>query len=163
MATLELDLEAHKLIEAHRRSLEEDQFSILKRALKNQISGTNGPTRRGGGRTRRTGDFFVRIGNRRTRTPNQKAAYKQALSWMAEIDDGFLDALAQKRIRNRRIVARRPDALYARSGLQRFAEPLGDGWYADTNLSKQQKGVRLREACDLLGLAFGRDVEVGFR
>jgi hypothetical protein len=61
--------------------------------------------------------------------------------------------------RGRRIVARSASALYPRPGLEPYAEEIGEGWWADLNLSKVQKQQRLKLACRLAGVAYGPDAE----
>ena len=171
---VELDLEAYKLLEAQRDSLDQSHLDILKAALRERaphrggaretVSGNASGKRRAEPSQRQVGYFFVRVGERRTTCFSQKAAYKQIMIWLHEEHPELLDRLSHHRTpRGRRAVARAPDDLYARPGLEHLAEPIGEGWYIDTNLSRAQKLARLRIACAEAGLTLYRDVDPGFR
>lgn len=110
---------------------------------------------------RQTGNYLVQMGERACFAASQKAAYRLALIWLEKTSPGLLDRLADAGTRNRRIVAPSPGALYPRSpALAKHAEKLVDGWYVDVNLSKEQKLSRLRTACRLAGVMFGKDLIV---
>ncbi|MEA1943569.1 MAG: hypothetical protein U9P68_15100 [Pseudomonadota bacterium] len=110
---------------------------------------------------RRTGHYLVQMGDRACFAASQKAAYRLALIWLEKTSPGLLDRLADAGTRNRRIVAPSPGALYPRSpALAKHAEKLVDGWYVDVNLSKEQKLSRLKTACRLAGVMFGKDLIV---
>lgn len=110
---------------------------------------------------RRTGHYLVQMGDRACFAASQKAAYRLALVWLEKTAPGLLDRLAGAGTRNRRIVAPSPGALYPRSPtLAKHAEKLVDGWYVDVNLSKEQKLSRLKTACRLAGVMFGKDLIV---
>lgn|GEM_PF-1977550 len=110
---------------------------------------------------RRTGNYLVQMGDRACFAASQKAAYRLALIWLEKTSPGLLDRLAGSGTRNRRIVAPSPEALYPRSpALAKHAEKLVDDWYVDVNLSKEQKLSRLRTACRLAGVMFGKDLIV---
>lgn len=171
---VELDLEAHKVIELHRKSLGQSHLDIIKSALRQAVppaAGNAAATRRRAveesprrGSERQVGQFFVRVGARQTTCFSQKAAYKQVMEWLEEDHPGLFEQLSrQKTRRGRCIVARSPQALYARPGLDHLAEALGEDWYADTNLSKTQKFTRLRIACAEAGLTLFKEVDPGFR
>ncbi|MCF8879635.1 hypothetical protein L5876_07405 [Hyphobacterium sp. SN044] len=167
---IEIDLETHQLIEAQRQTLEEKQLDIIKRALRAAArealsSGTGSPRPNGPARERRTGNYPVFLDGRRWLAGSQKAAYKQALIWLAERDPSLLPRLSREMAGARRIVARSHAALYPRKpGLAATLVPeiLCDGWYVDLNLSKDQKVKRLMTACALAGLEYGKDVVVEF-
>lgn len=78
---------------------------------------------------------------------------------LSELDNQFLHHLSQKWIGSRRIVARDPEKIYPHAPrLSRFAHPILDGWWMDTNISQTQLKSRLRIICDVAGLKFGSDL-----
>jgi len=156
MGWIKQKLEAHKLIEAARLDLGETQLSIIKRALRAAIKPGPATAPRRASTPRETGKYLVRLGDRQSFAGSQKQAYLTLLSWLSERSPGLLDALGREETRRgRRIVARSPQELYPRQGLDRYAEALCDGWWADLNLSKDQKQQRLRIACRLAGVSYG--------
>ncbi len=182
---LKLDLDAHRALEARRVSLEESQLDILKRALLRadgtaSAGSTAGPMSRKqaahsplkappadwhdkfGECDRRTGHFQVQLHDYVQFADSQKAAYRLALVWMEKTYPGTLARLASHPGgRGRRIVAADQETLYTRSPeLAKMAEKLTDDWYVDVNLSKAQKLSRLRTACRITGLEFGKDLVV---
>lgn len=167
---IEMDLDAHQLIEAQRQSLEETQLDIVKRALRSAAreavsSGTLSPRPNGLARERRTGTYPVFLDGTRWLAGSQKAAYKKALAWIAGRKPSLLQRLSEEMAGTRRIVARSHSALYPRKpdlAATLAPEILCDGWYVDLNLSKDQKIKRLMTACALAGLEYGKDVVVEF-
>lgn len=161
--SLKLDLEAHKLLESQRQSLDETQLSILKRVLRNAERAST-PNRRPTPvrPTRETGRYRVQLGARQIITGSQKAAYMQLLTWLDDAYPGLFERLAlTPGKRGRRIVARSAAALYPKADLQVYAEPIKEGWFADLNLSREQKVQRLRQACAETGLTYGVDADAG--
>ncbi len=161
-----VDLEAHKLIEAQRKSLEESQLAIIKRVFKahpSSQSGRRADQRNSLVQSRETGRYLVKIGDHRaTIMGSQKAAYIQLLEWLNEDFPGLFDTLAHwPASRGRRIVARTKAELYAKADLAIHASPLSGGWFADLNLSRDQKILRLRKVCAEVGLTYGIDANAG--
>ncbi|WP_417479299.1 hypothetical protein [Maricaulis maris] len=182
---LKLDLDAHRALEAQRVSLQESQLDILKRALLRadsaaSVGSTATPRPRKqaahsqlkappadwhdkfGECDRRTGHFQVRLHEYVQFADSQKAAYRLALIWLEKKYPGTLERLASHPGgRGRRIVAADRETLYTRSPeLAKMAEKLTGDWYVDVNLSKEQKLSRLRTACRITGLEFGKDLVV---
>jgi hypothetical protein len=162
MSVIELDLEGHKLIEAARLTLKETQLCIIKRALKGAAKRKPRPARTSANTdvARRTGHYLIRMGDRQEFAASQKDAYIKLLSWLRHRTPGMLERLADEQTRRgRRIVARSASALYPRPGLELYAEEIGEGWWADLNLSKVQKQQRLKLACRLAGVSCGPNAE----
>ncbi|ABI64743.1 hypothetical protein Mmar10_0450 [Maricaulis maris MCS10] len=182
---LKLDLDAHRALEAQRVSLQESQLDILKRALLRadsaaSVGSTATPMPRKqaahsqlkpppadwhdkfGECDRRTGHFQVQLHEYVQFADSQKAAYRLALIWLEKKYPGTLARLASHPGgRGRRIVAADQETLYTRSPeLAKMAEKLTGDWYVDVNLSKEQKLSRLRTACRITGLEFGKDLVV---
>lgn len=161
VAVIDLDLEAHKLIEAARADLADTQLDIIKRALRGVAAKplANAAPRRAVAVTeRRTGQYLIRLEGREEFAGSQKAAYLKLLRWLAERSPNLIEDLAREQTRRgRRIVARSPGALYSKKGLDHCAEEIADGWWADLNLSRVQKQQRLRLACRLAGVTYGME------
>jgi hypothetical protein len=63
--------------------------------------------------------------------------------------------------RSRRCVGRTPQELYPmKPGLWAHTEPFAPGWVVGTNESDDRKRQLLKLACQVIGLRFGRDVQV---
>ncbi len=97
---------------------------------------------------------------------NAKDAMNLVLRTLAEADPGFMERLARHpRLagRTRRYVATSTELLYPdREDLRDLHEQLTGGWLVSTNLNNNLKGTIIRAACEVAGLAFGRDVVVDF-
>lgn len=177
--TIELDLECYKALEARRISLDESLLDILRRVLAAPTeSMQTGQDRAGhspavlgsppagwhddeGMVSRRTGHYRVQMGEHCRYAGSQKSAYRLGLLWLSKQNPDLLDALSKEGTSRRRVVARSPNELYPGSpGLAKHAEKLTDGWYVDVNLSREQKLSRLRTACRLVGVEFGKDLIV---
>ena len=175
---MQLDLEAHMLVERERMSLEESHLDIIKRVFndyqsyKQQNSSPADPgqhipsgrnRRKSPATSRETGQFLVRVKDKQIFKQSQKSAYKQALFWLNDYSDGLFEKLSREQTsRGRKFVARHPSELYPKPGFEHFAEPLDDEWFVDLNLSRQQKIQRLKVAARLAGLTYGLDVDAGF-
>jgi hypothetical protein len=110
---------------------------------------------------RSRGLWTVELGGRRIPAANLKHAYRLLLGELQAAHPGFLDAFAREKTPGRRFVARAPADLYGRSPhLARHAQPLGGGWYFDSNLSLTQVAKRARIAARLCGLPYGSDVRI---
>jgi hypothetical protein len=163
---LKLDLDAYKLIEAHRSSIAESQLSIVKRVLKSACEPSSqraSSQHKADRKSRETGKFVVRLHQRTMIMGSQKAAYIQLLRWLNEDYPDLFETLARTpSSRGRLTVARTKAALYPRADLQIYAEEIEAGWFADLNLSKAQKIQRLRKACAEAGLTYGVEADAGF-
>ena len=163
---IEIDVDVHRAIERERRGLGESENEILRRLLlpARKPGARPGPARAtgaGNAEPRRRGIWTVEIGGRRIAAANLKDAYRVLLGALHSAHPGFLEAFAQERTFGRRFVARSPAELYGRSPhLARHAQPLGDGWYFDSNLSVAQAAQRVRLAARLCGLFYGSDVRI---
>lgn len=163
---IEIDLDVHRAIERARLALGEKENEILRRLLLPAPAGQKRPrtddgARRAPGPSRGRGLWSVEFGGRRIPATNLKHAYRILLRELAAAYPHFLEAFAAEEGRARRYVARNPAALYKRSPhLARHAEPLGDGWYYDSNLSTARAGRLARIAARLCGLLYGSDVRI---
>lgn len=163
--TVEIDIDVHRAIEAQRTSFEESQNEILRRLLRVGNEGVDLPDPPPSiPRTRRTGKFAFRLHGKRIEARSLKDAYLGCLRALAESEPRFLDKLGALSTRARRIVAREPEDLFLRKPelARKFAVPLCRGWWADTNLSRQQCENRLKLACDVAEITFGRDLVLEF-
>jgi hypothetical protein len=170
---IEIDLELHRLIEGARRSFEESECEILKRELSGSVEPDADPPERAAPSTvesaipigsRTTGQWSVDAHGGRFLARNLREAYLTAIAKVSEKRPDVLDQLADEGDGRRRIVARRPADLYPRS--PHLAErhrnnwhQLGE-WYVDLNLSREQASKRIRRACALAGLRYGKDLTI---
>jgi len=165
-----IDLDVKRAIERARVALGESENDILRRLLlapRGRRSGTSparGAATPGQGRAEplRRGLWTVEIGGRRIAAANLKHAYRTLLRELAAAHPHFLEDYAEEISRGRRFVARSPEALFGRSPhlAARHAEPLGGGWYFDSNLSAAQVARRARVSARLCGLHYGSDVRI---
>jgi hypothetical protein len=81
---------------------------------------------------------------------------------LAQYDDDFFPKLAAKiQGRTRNHVARsRSDVYPERPDLARYVKELGPGWFIGCNIANREKKKILRAACDVMGLAFDRDIKI---
>jgi hypothetical protein len=81
---------------------------------------------------------------------------------LAQYDDEFFPKLAAKvrgRIRNH--VARSRSEVYPeRPDLARYVKEVGWGWFIGCNIANREKERILNAACDVMGLAFNRDLKI---
>jgi hypothetical protein len=161
-----VDLDVHRAIERARVSFGESENDILRRLLlaprgsgKRPAAGAPAPAQ---GEPRRRGLWTVEMAGRKIPAANLKHAYRTLLRELAASHPHFLEAFGEERARGRRMVARMPEALFARSPhlARRHAAPLVPGWYFDSNLSAEQVGKRARIAARLCGLHYGSDVRI---
>lgn len=169
---IKLDLECRKALEAQRQSHAESLEDILRRVLTGRDASGRATELKAGpvpvdwldpyaATERKTGAYRVEMGEMCHFAPSQKAAYRLALIWLEKARPGALARLAGEGSARRRIVAGTPQALFPHStALVKHAEKLADGWYVDVNLSRDQKVLRLKTACRLAGLEFGKDLIV---
>jgi hypothetical protein len=86
------------------------------------------------------------------------------LSDLAQYDDNFFPKLATKvRGRTRNHIARSRSEVYpVRSDLARHVKEIGPGWFIGCNIANREKEKILRAACEVMGIAFGRDLKIDF-
>jgi len=81
---------------------------------------------------------------------------------LAQYDDDFFPKLAAKvRGRTRNHVARSRSEVYpGRPDLVRYVKEVRPGWFIGCNIANREKKKILRAACDVMGLAFDRDLKI---
>ncbi|MEM1390970.1 MAG: hypothetical protein AAGG45_07795 [Pseudomonadota bacterium] len=171
------DLETHKLIESARESMSESQLDIIRRALRrlthNEAEGGAddsghseikeiGPRRRR--LERHTGNYSYRVKDREILAGNQKSAYKGFLLALEEEWPGFLVKFAKRHTPSRNYIAKSPQELFRNGAdLADTAERLNDDWFVDVNLSRNQKIVRAKRACETLKINWEEDAFLRLR
>ena len=161
--SIDIDIDVHRAIEARRTGFQQTQNDILRDVLgvnDGSPSLVHRPERPL--RTRQTGSFRIEFLGDRFEERSLKDAYIRCLTLLSRRTPGFLEQLSQKSTRSRRIVARLKQDLYLNkpSLAEKFAMPLCDGWWVDTNLSGQQCDSRLEMACEVAGIRFGSDLKL---
>lgn len=83
-------------------------------------------------------------------------------SRLASMDPGFCERYSERYSgRVRKYVARSKEELHpGKPELRKSALPLPGGWWVTTHCSNTEKLKRIKQACGLVGLEFGRDVVV---
>lgn len=159
MKAIEIDLDVHRAIEARRTDFGQSHNDILREAF----NLTNGHSSADLSR-RRTGTYAYELLGERVEEGSLQAAYMSGLVDIAKLKSGFLKQLSAQTTKSRRIVAREPEKLYLKTPelSEKYARPLEDGWWVDINLSRQQCEQRLKIACDVAGLRWGRDLVLDF-
>ena len=162
--TIDIDIEVYREIETRRRSFDQKPNDILRETYGLPVSVQPAQTPVQPRATRRTGAFVFVLQGERFAAGSLKEAYIDCLRELSVRDPEFLDRLSHRRTRTRRLVARHGADLYLRSPqlAGKFAIPLVDGWWVDTNLSRIQCEQRLEIACDVAGLVFGEDLTLEF-
>lgn len=159
MRAIEIDIDVHRAIEARRADFGQTDNEILREVfnLRNNQSSADPPRRR-------TGTYAYELLGERVEEGSLQAAYTSCLLNIAERKSGFFEQLSKESTKSRRIVARDPEKLYLKTpGLsEKYARALLDGWWVDINLSRQQCEQRLKTACDVAGLEWGRDLVLEF-
>jgi len=164
--TIKIDIDVHRAIESRRQSFAQSENDILREVfgiLPEPLQPLSPPKRP---RHRRdlSGQYaFVLLGER-VEEDNLKAAYMSCLRELATLDPQLLERLSEKATKARRIVARRPEALYLKTPklAEKHAEQLMAQWWVDTNLSQRQCESRLEAACEVAGITFGSDLVLEF-
>ena len=65
--------------------------------------------------------------------------------------------------RTRNHIARCNSEVYpGRPDLARYVKEISPGWFIGSNIANREKKKILRAACEVMGLAFGRDFKVDF-
>ena len=159
MKAIEIDIDVHRAIEARRTDFGQSHNDILRETF----NLTNGHSSADLSR-RRTGTYAYELLGERVEEGSLQAAYMSCLVDISKRKSGFLEQLSAESTKSRRIVARDPEKLYLKtpelSG--KYARPLENGWWVDINLSRQQCEQRLKIACDVAGLKWGRDLILDF-
>ena len=163
--TIEIDIDVYRAIEARRVTFRQSRNAILRGVF----GLTDGPKEPSDlppaiAGTRRTGDFAFQLLGKRVEARSLKDAYLRCLQALAEREPTFLQNLATLSTRARRLVARQPEHLYLKRPelAEKHAAPLPGGWWVDTNLSRQQCENRLKSACEVARIEFGRDLILEF-
>ncbi len=82
-------------------------------------------------------------------------------SLFASMDPDFCRQYSEKyHGRDRKYVAQTKEELYPGKPGRQEAQPLPGGWWLGTHSGSEQKLQRIKEACQLAGLEFGRDLKV---
>ena len=163
-SSIDIDIDVHRAIEARRTGFQQTQNDILRDAFglndRNHPSLVHQPAQPL--RTRQTGSFRIDFLGDRYEEHSLKEAYIRCLILLSSLEPHFLERLSQKSTRSRRIVARLKQDLYLNkpSLAEKFAMRLCDGWWVDTNLSRQQCDSRLEMACEVAGIRFGSDLKL---
>jgi hypothetical protein len=145
---MEVDLELHKAIERHRRSLDETHSDIIRRVITSEgrpvISPIDKPAIEPPWRVRlarRGGDYRVIILGESLEAQRLKDILKKSILRADSLKPGLIERLAAHRTtRGRRIVARKPDEIYPGNPqlVANCAEKLDQKWWYDTNVSYPQ-------------------------
>ena len=157
---IEIDIDVHRAMERQRTSFDQSPNDILREVFK--LPTTRIPAPPSTRPVRNMGNHgFVLLGEE-TQAPSLKEAYMACLRKLAELDENFLERLAQERTRSRKIIALRPEQLYFRNPhlAKDFAQRLTGPWWVDLNLSRAQVEQRLSVACGVAGLSFERDLQL---
>ena len=167
---VEVDTETNSLIEANRKDFSETQNDIIKRCLKSIARGSSAMefaeharvigTTTGSKLARSSQLFTYYLFGARNVEPSMRAAYISCLRSLQAKDSNFYLKLSQEETRARRIVSETPEKLYKNSPelADQFAERIDGSWYVDVNLSEPQVVQRLKIACKVAGIEFGRDL-----
>ncbi|QPM91146.1 hypothetical protein [Pseudooceanicola algae] len=155
--TIKIDLALHKFIEAKRCSFEQSPCEIIKKELgladtSETESNLTKPMQPIKGSNSSRQKFSIAFGDATVSAGSLKECYFQALKRMREANPDFLDELSAVKYSRRRIVAKSPEALYDGDGLAHFGLELGDGYFYDSNLSRQQVESRLGHCSEILGV-----------
>ena len=87
----------------------------------------------------------------------------QAFEELSRRDATFLERFAARprHGRSRRYIARKRSELYpGRTDLEEYSHQLRSGWWIGTNYSKASIEQIIKMACEVVGIAFGRDLTV---
>ena len=112
------------------------------------------------GRRRQSRSVVVVFRGQEFEEPSYTAAVIRVIKELAASDPTFLRRMAAERRGRRRYVAPDKSELYFdRPDLsQRYAAPIGEGWWLGTNYSREELEKILRVASKLSGLSFGLDI-----
>ena len=74
----------------------------------------------------------------------------------------FMEKFAScTRTNRRQLVARRPEDLYSSEHLVRkYSKPLGNGWWLGSNNNADYMRDKIRTACEVAGVSFGRQLQL---
>lgn len=108
------------------------------------------PPKRGG---RGQPATYILFGVKKT-CPNATQAYLEIMDMLARRDSNFLNRLNDE-LNNARFLSRDKSKMIR-------PKQINDGWYLDTNINNPDKIKRLKTACEVAGVEFGRDLIVDF-
>ena len=177
MREIEIDLDVHRAIEAARDSFEQAENDILRKLLGLGGNGTSVEDRSAHASQiapiniesaipvgqRKTGDWSVDFDNTRYIARNLREAYITAIDCLASKNPQFLSEFAKEGVR-RKFAAREAEHLYPNSPHLAASRHNNwhriSGWFVDLNIGADQAAKRIRRACALSGLQYGRDLVV---
>ena len=103
--------------------------------------------------------YAVELLGQRVEAASARDGMTKALEGLQDLDHTFLEKLSAEKGRTRRIVARRPEALYpGRPDLARYSLKICGSWYVGTNYSLRDIRRILQIACNVAGIQYGRDL-----
>ena len=153
MRSIEIDLDVHRAIEGGRESFGEDENAILRRLLRidPRLTALGEPTPR---QERSSGAYSIFLGGEAIEANSLKKLLQRAILKGEKMRPGLVELLAKTPTpRGRFLVARAPGGIYPKSPqLAIYAQKLSDGWWYDTNVSKDQVQTHLKTLARLLAL-----------
>lgn len=149
---------------ALRLSEDEALDEVLRRTLTNTTKPSVTPIGISGSRLASAGPSrleYQLLGETAAASDANEAMVK-IIAHLAQYDDDFFPKLANKvRGRTRNHVARSRSEVYPRRpDLARSARQVAPGWFIGCNVANREKVKILRAACDVAGIAFGRDLKI---
>ncbi|WGI21669.1 hypothetical protein [Amylibacter sp. IMCC11727] len=172
---ISISLETHKLIESSRQNFSETHDEIIQRALIARQPNQSGqpltttpkaiPAFPKQKKTSRfMGTFEWELLGEQYKERSLTNAYQAIISQLDSRQSDFLDCLATKETRARRLVAKNKTDLYKKSKhlAQDHAVEIAKNYWLDTNLSRAQVTKNLQLACVCAKIEFGSDLKVRF-
>jgi len=160
-----IDVQVYKIIETNRLSFSETENDILHRMLlkspyqaKTTAPIISPPKKINASRAR--GTWKVILNDHQILAANMGDAYREMLLALASDHPQFLEQFSKQKAQ-RFFIAKIPTALYAIKSshlAEKFAKPLVDGWWFDSNLGKSQISQRAKAAATVAGLRYGEDL-----
>lgn len=149
---------------ALRLSEDEALDEVLRRTLTNTTKPSLPPIGTSGSRLTSGGPsclVYQLLGEADAASDANEAMVK-IIAHLAQYDDDFFPKLANKvRGGTRNHVARsRSDVYPRRPDLAGSARQVAPGWFIGCNVANREKVKILRAACDVAGIAFGRDLKI---
>ena len=155
MRHIAIDLDVHRTIENGRIAFEEDDNTILRRLL----GIDNTPRRDAEPRSitrqpRSSGAYSVILGRQPIEANSLKELLRRVILKAEQVRPGTIAEMATlPTARGRFIVARSADQLYPKAPhLTGLGEQLGDGWWYDTNVGRNQVQAYMKLIARLLKL-----------
>ncbi|WP_375451260.1 hypothetical protein [uncultured Devosia sp.] len=156
MRQIGIDLEVHRAIENGRIAFGEDENAILRRLLRiDGMPRLPAEPRLVPRQPRSSGAYWILLENAPIEANSLKELLRRVLLKAERIKPGTIAQIAaMPTARGRFVVASSAAQLYPKAPhLVEFGEPLGDGWWYDTNVGRNQMQAYLRVVAALLGLA----------